>query len=298
MSVTVATVRSRLDYWNVHRPPNGYSQSTYSKGPDGNLYRNDCSGYVSMLAGLTGSPNTGMLVWDTFSKPIGKDDLRFGDIVIAVASAGHSSGHVIMFDRWADASRTHYVGHDFGYGDQPHHTTHVYPYEPDGRTFKPRRLLAVVQGEAPNPVKPKPATPTSTYTVKSGDTLSAIAARYGTSVAAIASLNGIKNPDVIGVGQVLRLAGTAPKIPAYPLPAGYYYGPASGPNESVSGKYPHNYQPGWIDGLKRWQRQMGITADGVWGLQTAAASKALKKRKGLKSRDGNVGRQAWKAAFE
>ena len=89
-----------------------------------------------------------------------------------------------------------------------------------------------------------------------------------------------------------------PKAPAYPLPAGYYYGPASGPNESVSGKYPHNYQPGWIDGLRRWQRQMGITDDGLWGPEVARTAKALKKRKGLKSTDGNVGRQAWKAAFE
>lgn len=44
-----------------------------------------------------------------------------------------------------------------------------------------------------------------TYTVKSGDTLSAIAAKYGTTYQKIASLNGISNPNIIRVGQVLKI---------------------------------------------------------------------------------------------
>ena len=42
-----------------------------------------------------------------------------------------------------------------------------------------------------------------TYIVKKGDTLSAIAAKYKTTVSAIAKKNGIKNPDIIYVGQKL-----------------------------------------------------------------------------------------------
>ena len=45
----------------------------------------------------------------------------------------------------------------------------------------------------------------STYIVKEKDTLSKIAAQYGTSVQKIASLNNIKNPDIIYVGQILKL---------------------------------------------------------------------------------------------
>lgn len=48
----------------------------------------------------------------------------------------------------------------------------------------------------------------STYTVQSGDNLSTIAAKYGTSSATLASLNGISNPNYIYVGQVLKLSGT------------------------------------------------------------------------------------------
>lgn len=44
-----------------------------------------------------------------------------------------------------------------------------------------------------------------TYTVKSGDTLSGIASRYGTSWQALAQKNGIANPNLIFPGQVLRI---------------------------------------------------------------------------------------------
>jgi hypothetical protein len=41
------------------------------------------------------------------------------------------------------------------------------------------------------------------YTIQTGDTLSSIARRYGTTVEALAEANGIVNPDRIRVGQVL-----------------------------------------------------------------------------------------------
>lgn len=43
------------------------------------------------------------------------------------------------------------------------------------------------------------------YIVQSGDTLSGIAAKYGTSYQKVAQLNGISNPNVIYVGQKLRV---------------------------------------------------------------------------------------------
>jgi LysM repeat protein len=49
------------------------------------------------------------------------------------------------------------------------------------------------------------ATTTETYTVRSGDTLSGIAVRFGTSVAALRQLNGIEDPSLLRVGQVLRI---------------------------------------------------------------------------------------------
>lgn len=49
------------------------------------------------------------------------------------------------------------------------------------------------------------------YTVKKGDTLYQIAAKYGTTYQAIAAYNGIKNPNLIRVGQKIKIpASTAP----------------------------------------------------------------------------------------
>ena len=47
----------------------------------------------------------------------------------------------------------------------------------------------------------------ASYTVRRGDTLWSIARRYDTTVEALVRLNGIRNPDLIHVGQVLRLPG-------------------------------------------------------------------------------------------
>ncbi len=57
------------------------------------------------------------------------------------------------------------------------------------------------------PTTPVVTTPTSTenspYIVARGDTLSKIAAKYGTNYKVLAELNGIANPNVISVGQRL-----------------------------------------------------------------------------------------------
>lgn len=45
------------------------------------------------------------------------------------------------------------------------------------------------------------------YTVKSGDTLSGIAAKYGTTYQTLASYNGISNPNKISVGQKIKIPG-------------------------------------------------------------------------------------------
>ena len=51
----------------------------------------------------------------------------------------------------------------------------------------------------------------TTYTVKSGDTLYAIARKYNTTVSEIVKLNNLPNPDLIYVGQQLVISGEAVK---------------------------------------------------------------------------------------
>lgn len=57
---------------------------------------------------------------------------------------------------------------------------------------------------------PAATTVSSTYTVVRGDTLSSIAARFGTSVAAISSANALANPSIIRAGQNLTIQGMTP----------------------------------------------------------------------------------------
>lgn len=77
--------------------------------------------------------------------------------------------------------------------------------------------------QAPKPVVPAaPALPaTKTYTVRYGDTLSQIAASYGATTKALQTLNGLANPNMIYVGQTLRIAGSA--VTKAPTPASKTY---------------------------------------------------------------------------
>lgn len=59
------------------------------------------------------------------------------------------------------------------------------------------------------PTTSTPASNAKTHTVKRGETLSGIAKQYNTTVKAIQDLNGIKNANLINVGQVLKLPSTS-----------------------------------------------------------------------------------------
>ena len=83
---------------------------------------------------------------------------------------------------------------------------------------------------------PIQAPATNTYTVRSGDTLSSIASKFGTSYQALASLNGISNPNLIYAGQVLRVNGSASA-------GSVYYTVRAGDNLSaIASRYGTSYQ--------------------------------------------------------
>lgn len=95
---------------------------------------------------------------------------------------------------------------------------------------------------APAPAKPAPAPKPAgrTYTVQAGDTLSGIAAKYGTTWQHLQQLNGLANPNLIHPGQVLKVTGTAPSKPA---PAKRTYTVQSGDTLSgIAAKYGTTYQ--------------------------------------------------------
>ncbi|HEX8866873.1 MAG TPA: hypothetical protein VF821_14540 [Lentzea sp.] len=107
-------------------------------------YRTDCSGYVSMAAKLDKpGPITQELIG--FSSPIGKDELKRGDIVIDAIGSTWRDRHVVIFDRWVDPAR-HISGylayeHRGDYGTD--HRTRGYGFEPYTE-YQARRLNNVI----------------------------------------------------------------------------------------------------------------------------------------------------------
>lgn len=97
------------------------------------------------------------------------------------------------FDMWQDSSSGLVAGvridTDYSYVDFP-------------TVIKQAGLNGYKMGTITKPVeKPKE----TIYTVKKGDTLSAIAKKYNTTVDALVKKNGIKNKNLIYVGQKIRI---------------------------------------------------------------------------------------------
>ena len=59
------------------------------------------------------------------------------------------------------------------------------------------------------------------YTIKSGDTLYALARKYNTTVEAIMAINPGIDPNNLQIGQVICIPQAAPPVP--PCPNGFYY---------------------------------------------------------------------------
>lgn len=101
-----------------------------------------------------------------------------------------------------------------------------------------------------------------------------------------------------------------PKAPAFPLDRKpgwmFYFGPASGPITSISGKNANSRAKSdvvkdkngrWYSkGLKVWQKAAGIADDGRYGPETERTVKAMQKKAGVKV-DGKIGPDTWKLAF-
>jgi LysM repeat protein len=131
--------------------------------------------------------------------------------------------------------------------------------------FVGQRLVIPVPGAPPPPTPPTPPpTEGQVYVVQRGDTLSRIARQFGTTFQAIATANGIANPNLIFVGQRLNIPGVgAPPPgtdPAPPPP------PPSAPGAFELGghvdgfRYPDQMRGAGMTWVKRqivWSRGQG-----------------------------------------
>jgi hypothetical protein len=88
-------------------------------------YRRDCSGYASMALGLA-SPGLDTAGLAARSMPLHKADLRAGDLLINAVP--DNIGHVVIFERWTDATMTSYIGYEQSGDGGTHHRVIPYPY--------------------------------------------------------------------------------------------------------------------------------------------------------------------------
>jgi hypothetical protein len=88
-------------------------------------YRRDCSGYASMALGLPGPGLTSAGLAARATR-IQKAELRAGDLLINPAP--DLAGHVVIFDHWADATMTSYIGYEQSGDGGTHHRVIPYPY--------------------------------------------------------------------------------------------------------------------------------------------------------------------------
>ncbi|MEN4815783.1 N-acetylmuramoyl-L-alanine amidase [Bacillus velezensis] len=185
----------------------------------------------------------------------------------------------------------------------------VVPHQHWSGKYCPRKLLdrwdsfkAGISGAPSSPAKTETKTGGATYTVKKGDALSVIAQKNGVSMAALQKLNGIKDPNFIKVGQVLKLIGSVSsssgkKKSSYTLPSGifkvtspltkgpavkqiqlaltalYYYPDKGAKNNGIDGYY----GPKTANAVKRFQSMYGLNADGIYGPKTKTKLEALLK---------------------
>ncbi|MDD4734028.1 MAG: peptidoglycan DD-metalloendopeptidase family protein [Bacilli bacterium] len=104
------------------------------------------------------------------------------------------------------------------------------------------------------------------YTVKRGDTLSKIATMYNTTYQKLAEYNNIKNPNIINVGQIIRIPGNKFNLTRL-LKVG------------TKG-----------NDVKELQKALGgLSVDGIFGAKTLAKVKSFQKSKKL-YQDGIVGK--------
>jgi LysM repeat protein len=100
------------------------------------------------------------------------------------------------------------------------------------------------------------ATEIQEYRVEAGDSLNLIAARFGVSVSRIQEFNGISNPNLIRVGQLIRIpAPDSPATAPAPAPAPT---PAPEPEPEPAPEVEYRVQSG--DTLLRIGAKFGVSA--------------------------------------
>lgn len=115
----------------------------------------------------------------------------------------------------------HYTEVGIGYGSHDWGTLWVLNFgrpEAAAAASPPSATPEPAPGSEPEPPPQPSADRPARYTVKAGDTLSGLARRFGLTAAQIAAWNGLSDPNMLRVGQVLELGEAAAASDGSPSP--------------------------------------------------------------------------------
>lgn len=194
------------------------------------------------------------------------------------------------------------------------------PYNPQSHTFQTNLPPEVVSaweqcgffwGGRYNGVTTKYDTMHFEYSFSPAD----VAGHVAKARSILANLGGTSQPAPgVPAPSTPAPSAPAPAAPAFPLPSGYYYGPRSGPKESVSG---YVGDSAWREGLRVAQRRLNeggdhshmhnmglppLDVDGLYGPATAKAITAYQTaRHGAPFNlgiDGKLGPATWASLWK
>lgn len=153
---------------------------------------------LGTVAGRHGTTVASLVALNTLANP---NLIRIGQVLQVPASGGTGGGSTTTP---ADGATTHVVraGETISGIAQRHGIPQAQLIAAngltDGRVYVGQQLrLVPVAGTAP--------TSATSYTVRAGDTLSSIAQRFGTTVRALQSANGLTDPNHVVVGSTLKV---------------------------------------------------------------------------------------------
>lgn len=192
---------------------------------------------VGSLGKAKNANNTGYIGFE-----ICEDDLTGADYFAAVYEEAAELCAYLCKEYGLDPLKDilcHSEGHDRGIASNHSDVMHWFPKHGKSMDSFRAQVKTLLEGEGDPSEPPEEPEITGAYTVQAGDTLSGIAKAYGTTVEELASLNGLENPNLIRVGQVLKVPGggsspapeTAPEVTYQAYANGRWWAEITGYNE-------------------------------------------------------------------
>ncbi|MFP3988242.1 peptidoglycan-binding protein [Streptomyces sp. E11-3] len=260
-------------------------QVPYSQGSNFRGYRQDCSGYVSMTLGL-GKPgtNTVGLATHGYTNRISLKSLKPGDLLIDYDGNNYTR-HVVIFEKWANSSRSSYWAYEQRGGHGTDHRKVTYGLK-SGTEYKPYRPVNLRDGGGSTPPS-NPKLPSWPVLQKGKRGVDVTAAQYLLrSHGHKLSTDGIFGSD------------TRSKVRSFQGSRGLSVDGVVGKN--TWSKLIRTVRSGSRgDAVRALQKELNtkgyrLSVDGVFGAGTKSAVRSFQKKKNLDV-DGIVGPQTWQA---